>query len=69
MIQEGENGFLIRPGDVGALAGRLKWILEHPHEAKQLGERARKFAQDFFSEDLYLQGYKNLFTQALSIES
>ncbi len=69
IIQEGETGFLIPPGDVGALAGRLKWILEHPHEARQLGERARKFAQDFFSEDLYLQGYKNLFTQALSIKS
>jgi len=66
IIQEGETGFLIPPGDVGSLAGRLKWILEHPHEATQIGERARKFAGEFFSQELYIKNYSDLIQKSLS---
>jgi len=60
MIQERKTGFLIPPGDVGALAERLKWILQQPEKAKQIGESARRFAQDFFSEEQYVQNYSDL---------
>lgn len=66
MIQEGETGFLIPPGDVGALAGRLRWILQHPQKAKQIGESARKFAREFFSEEQYVQNYSDLIDKSLS---
>ncbi len=60
MIQERETGFLVPPGDTSALAGRLKWVFENPEEATRIGESARKFAQEFFSEDLYIQNYSDL---------
>ena len=66
MIHEGENGFLIRPGDVGALTGRIKWILEHPQQAAQIGEKARKFAGEFFSQEVYVQHYSVLIEKSLS---
>jgi len=66
IIQEGETGFLIPPGDVGALAGRLKWILQHPDKATQIGESARKFAGEFFSEEQYVQNYSDLIDKSLS---
>ena len=66
MIQDGETGFLIPPGDVRALAGRLRWILQHPQKAKQIGESARKFAREFFSEEQYVQNYSDLIDKSLS---
>ena len=66
MIQEGKTGFLIPPGDVGALAGRLRWILQHPEQAAQIGESARKFARGFFSEKRYVQTYSDLIDKSLS---
>lgn len=67
MIEEGVTGFLVPPGDVDALAQRLKWILSHPEEAKQMGKRAREFAQRFFSLKAYQQSYARLFQMAESI--
>jgi len=66
IIQEGETGFLIPPGAVGALAGRLKWILQHPDKARQIGESARKFAREFFSVELYVKHYSDLIQKSLS---
>ena len=66
IIQEGETGFLIPPGDVEALAGRLKWILQHPDKATQIGESAQKFAREFFSEELYVKHYSDLIQKSLS---
>jgi len=64
MIQEGINGFLVPPGDEEALAERLRWMLEHPTEAKEMGCHARDFAEQFFSTETYVQGYQNIFEAA-----
>jgi len=66
MIQEGETGFLIPPGDVDALAGRLNWILKNPEKATDIGDRARKFAGEFFSEEQYIQNYSDLIERSFS---
>lgn len=64
MIQEGINGFLIPPGDEEALADRLRWMLEHPTEAQEMGYHARAFAEQFFSTATYVQGYGKIFEAA-----
>jgi len=64
MIQDGETGFLVPPGDVDALADRLKWVLSHPEEAKEMGRKARAFAQEFFSPQIYVDHYARLFETA-----
>ena len=65
MIQEGDTGFLVPPSDEKALSDRIKWILEHPEEAKKMGYRARVFAQQFFSSDKYTESYKRIFEEAV----
>jgi glycosyltransferase involved in cell wall biosynthesis len=67
MIEDGQNGFLVPPGDEEALTERLRWVLAHPEEAEKMAERARAFAQKFFSATSYLEGYRRLFEEARKI--
>jgi glycosyltransferase involved in cell wall biosynthesis len=43
-VVPGETGLLVPPGDSGALAQALVWMLEHPAEAGALADEARRRA-------------------------
>jgi glycosyltransferase involved in cell wall biosynthesis len=64
MVVDGETGFLVEPGQVDALAGKLAWILSHPSEARTMGRKAREFARGFFSAESYVSDYRRLLEQA-----
>ena len=64
MIIEGENGYLIEPDDVSSLTDALRRI--YRADVKIMGAKARDFAQDFFSPEKYLNGYRQLFKIALA---
>jgi glycosyltransferase involved in cell wall biosynthesis len=64
LIENGVNGFLVPPDDECALAQRLAWILENPRQARALGQAGRAFAAEFFSTEVYLNGYRKIFQQA-----
>jgi hypothetical protein len=49
------------------LAHRLRWVLEHPDEARAMGHRARAFSESFFSTEAYVAGYKRVFESALAL--
>lgn len=66
LIEDGERGFLVPPGNEPALAGKLNWILNNPEKARAMGECARVFAEQLFSTDSYLRGYKQIFDMAQS---
>ncbi len=36
IIQHGKNGLLFPPGDVDALATQIRWLIDHPAEAREL---------------------------------
>jgi len=42
LVREGENGFLVPPGDAARLAERLRWMAAHPREAEELGAAGRR---------------------------
>ena len=42
VVRDGETGRLVPPGDEGALAAAIVWMMEHPVERKAMGERARR---------------------------
>jgi glycosyltransferase involved in cell wall biosynthesis len=44
VIQDGEHGVLVPPGDVPALTAALRDLLQRPEYRRQLGERARQEA-------------------------
>jgi glycosyltransferase involved in cell wall biosynthesis len=47
VIRDGVNGFLVEPGDVSRLAGRVLWLLSHPTHAKQMGLRGTRLPIQF----------------------
>jgi glycosyltransferase involved in cell wall biosynthesis len=65
LIENGVTGFLVPPGDVEALADRIRWVLGHPDETQAMGRRARERAARLFSLEAYWQGYASLFEIAM----
>jgi len=61
MVKDGVTGFLVPPKDESTLADRLRWVLEHPEEAREMGSRGREFAKTFLSTEAYFEGYKQIF--------
>jgi glycosyltransferase involved in cell wall biosynthesis len=42
IVVDGENGFVVDPGDRSALADRLRWLAAHPEDASRMGEAGRR---------------------------
>jgi glycosyltransferase involved in cell wall biosynthesis len=42
LIKNGENGLIVREGDLDVLTKRVIYLLEHPEEAREMGARARE---------------------------
>jgi len=61
VLQDCVTGFTVCPGDEVALAEKIRWILEHPDKAREMGQRARAFAEGFFSTEEYVQNYARMF--------
>jgi glycosyltransferase involved in cell wall biosynthesis len=52
VVRDGENGFLVAPGDVEALAERLLWLLDHPEEAGRMGACGVALPPEFDARDM-----------------
>ena len=50
LIRDGHNGFLYEPGDVDQLAGILRRLIESPEGSRRLGEAARAWSTEQFTE-------------------
>ena len=48
-IEDGVDGFLVKPGDVKDLEEKLGWILLNPERAKEIGENGRTTAIEKYS--------------------
>jgi glycosyltransferase involved in cell wall biosynthesis len=46
---DGRNGFLVPPGDAGALAGAIAACMDDPARARRMGEQGRADAEERFS--------------------
>jgi len=51
LVRDGENGFLVPPGDAAALAERLRWMAAHAREAEELGARGRALALERYAPE------------------
>jgi glycosyltransferase involved in cell wall biosynthesis len=52
-IQEGFNGFLYNPRDYKELAAKIKYLHDHPEEARKMGETGRRWAMRTFTREQY----------------
>lgn len=51
-LKDGENAYLISPGDTEALAERVEYIFTHSQESQSVGANGKKIAQENFSSDV-----------------
>lgn len=63
LIIDGENGYLVEAGNEAELTAALRRLYDD--DVAAMGERARAFAEDFFSPEKYVEGYRKLFEMAL----
>lgn len=64
VIDDGVTGYLIPPEKPDILADTLRRMYANP-DIEGMTQRARQFAEQFFSESAYVDGYKQLLTTAL----
>lgn len=61
-IEDGVSGVLLRnPRDREGLVAEVGWLLEHPDEARRIGETARERVRDRYLGDRHLRQYGELF--------
>lgn len=49
-ITDGEDGLIVEYGDVAGLTRAVRWVIDHPEEARAMGERARVKAEPFTTQ-------------------
>lgn len=66
-IMNGVNGWLYDVGDVSALAGHLRNLLEHPALRRQMADRAHSFAAEHFSASTMAERTIDVYKKAMKI--
>lgn len=67
VIEDGVTGYLIPPEDLKYLADTLRRMYANP-DVEGMTQRARTFAEQFFSESAYVEGYRRLLTAAVDAQ-
>jgi len=61
IVQDGVTGFLVPPRDSEALAEKIIHVLDHPQEARKMGENAREKIKNHFSVQDMAKSYTRLY--------
>lgn len=59
-IEESSGGLLAKPFDIEDFSEKVKWLLENPFEASNMGECARNYAERFLHPSRYSKQLKKL---------
>ena len=63
IIADGQDGLLVKNGDIDDLADKINYLIEHPVQRQQMGLAAHQNVARFSEEEVfkrYLEFYKNL---------
>lgn len=60
MIRDGETGYLVAPGDVDSLRGRLEELVKSPELRRRMGSKTREGLEEF-ERDMAAQAYRDLY--------
>jgi glycosyltransferase involved in cell wall biosynthesis len=66
IVEDGETGFLVPPGDVDALAEKLLLLLRDKNLAESLGSEGRKRSESRFGEQTFLNNLLGLYETLLA---
>jgi glycosyltransferase involved in cell wall biosynthesis len=62
IVRDEVNGFLVPPGDAGALAAAIRTCVENPQRARELGAQGRIDVEQGFSWDVIADRLTALYT-------
>lgn len=65
LIRDGDTGLLVEPGDDRALADAVLSLLENRKDAEDIGRRAREFAIEHLSVDLFVERFEQIYYRLL----
>ncbi len=55
IIENGENGFAVNAGDAEAMADRILYLIQNSFVRKEMGEKARRYAETRFSYNTFVK--------------
>jgi glycosyltransferase involved in cell wall biosynthesis len=65
-IESGKNGFLVEPFNVKQFSDRILFLLEHPDEAAEMGQQARKTIVDQYDWRIVVKDAMEVYDEVLS---
>ena len=66
LIKHGRNGLLVPPGDPAVLAQALNDVRSNPHRRRDLGRRARAYAETHLASSIEAQAYLGLYDEMVA---
>jgi glycogen(starch) synthase len=61
VVAHGQTGLLVEPDDSRSLANAISFLLDHPEEASQMGQAARRRAREKFGWEQCVAAYDRLY--------
>lgn len=67
VVEHGSTGLLVPPGDDAALARGINWMLDHPNEALEMAESARKVVGEKFTARVMARKTEDLYRRLMEV--
>jgi glycosyltransferase involved in cell wall biosynthesis len=65
LVSEGQSGLLFTPGDSNDLRAKLTWLMAHPTQAIQMGQRARQWVEAEHSAIRHYQALMEIYRKVI----
>ena len=65
LIKDGETGLLFEPGNSNDLAEKMQWMIDHPKERQEMGQRARELVEKEYNPELHYNRLMKVYKMAL----
>ncbi len=69
IIEDGQTGLLAKKGEINDLAAKILYLLEHPQQAKKIGERAQKVFMQNYQFEKITNSYINVFEKVMNAKN
>lgn len=63
---DGEVGRLVPPGDLAALRDAVQWMMDHPKERQEMGQRGRERCKERFAAARMVKKLETIYAQVLA---